>query len=67
VQPSDRTFSSCPQATFFDFYINLEVWNAFSEQLRATLEVACGDAMRDMMAKGEAAQWSGMEQIQVPR
>lgn len=52
------------QATFFDLYVNLDVWNGLSDQHQATLEAACGDAMRDMMAKGEAAQWGAMQQMQ---
>lgn len=52
------------QATLFDLYVNLDVWNGLSEQHRATLEVACGDALRGMVAKGEAAQWPAMLRMQ---
>lgn len=52
------------QATLFDLYVNLGVWNALGEQHRAAIETACSDALRDMAAQGEAAQWSAMQQLQ---
>jgi TRAP-type mannitol/chloroaromatic compound transport system substrate-binding protein len=52
------------QATFFDLYINKAVWDQLPDQHQATIEVACGDVLREMIAKGEAAQWSAMQQMQ---
>jgi TRAP-type mannitol/chloroaromatic compound transport system substrate-binding protein len=52
------------QATLFDLYVNLEIWDGLSDQHQAALEMACGDALRDMAAHGEAAQWQAMQQLQ---
>lgn len=52
------------QATFFDLYINLEVWDGLSGAHQAAIEFACGDALREMLAQGEAAQWEAMQQMQ---
>lgn len=52
------------QATLFDLYVNLSTWNALGEQRRAILEIACGDAMREMIADGEALQWRAMREMQ---
>lgn len=52
------------QATFFDLYINLKVWNSLSDRHKAIIELACGDTMRDTIADGEAAQWKAMKEIQ---
>lgn len=52
------------QATFFDLYINLEVWNGLTETHQAAIELACGDTVREMLAQGEAAQWEAMQQMQ---
>jgi TRAP-type mannitol/chloroaromatic compound transport system substrate-binding protein len=52
------------QATLFDLYINKAVWDALSQQHQAILEVSCGDMMREMIATGEAAQWTAMKQLQ---
>jgi TRAP-type mannitol/chloroaromatic compound transport system substrate-binding protein len=52
------------QATLFDLYINLDVWNALPDHHQATIEVACGDTLREMVAQGEAAQWQAMQQLQ---
>lgn len=51
------------QATLFDLYINLDVWNGLSDQHQAAIEMACSDALRDMAAQGEAAQWKAMQQL----
>jgi TRAP-type mannitol/chloroaromatic compound transport system substrate-binding protein len=52
------------QATLFDLYINLDVWKGLTDQHQAAIEMACGDALRDMVAQGEAAQWQAMQQLQ---
>lgn len=52
------------QATLFDLYVNNAVWDRLPERHRVALEVACGDAMRDMQAKGEAGQWAAMQRLQ---
>lgn len=52
------------QATLFDLYVSEPVWQALPERHRAVIEVACGDVMREMIARGEAAQWSAMQQLQ---
>lgn len=52
------------QATFFDLYINKEVWDGLPDYQQAAIEVSCGDAMRQMIAQGEAAQWRAMQALQ---
>ena len=52
------------QATLFDLYVNKAVWDRLPERDQAIIEIACGDAMRDMIADGEAAQWKAMKEMQ---
>lgn len=52
------------QATLFDLYISLPVWEGLSDSQQTIVETACGDVIRDMMAKGEALQWEAMQQMQ---
>jgi TRAP-type mannitol/chloroaromatic compound transport system substrate-binding protein len=52
------------QATLFDLYVNKRVWDGLPEAYRAIIEVACGDAMREMIADGEALQWKAMKEMQ---
>ena len=52
------------QATLFDLYINKAVWDGLPERHRAIIEISCGDAMREMIADGEAAQWKAMKEMQ---
>lgn len=52
------------QATFFDLDINLAVWNALDDRYKATIELACGDIIREMIAKGEAAQGKALKELQ---
>lgn len=52
------------QATLFDLYINKAVWDGLPERHRAIIEIACGDAMREMIADGEALQWKAMKEMQ---
>jgi TRAP-type mannitol/chloroaromatic compound transport system substrate-binding protein len=52
------------QATLFDLYINKKVWDGLPERHKAIIEIACGDAMREMIADGEAKQWKAMKEMQ---
>lgn len=52
------------QATLFDLYVNKSVWDGLPAQHQATIETACGDMMRDMIATGEAVQWQAMKELQ---
>ncbi len=52
------------QATLFDLYINLAVWESLAESQRAIIEQACGDVMLGMVAEGEAAQSQALKEMQ---
>ena len=52
------------QATLFDLYFNTAAWDRLSDRHKAIIEIACGDAMREMIAAGEAAQWKAMKEMQ---
>ncbi|CAH2602395.1 TRAP transporter substrate-binding protein [Rhodovastum atsumiense] len=52
------------QATFFDLYVNKSLWERLPLRHQALLETACGEAMRDSIAAGEAAQWQAMKEMQ---
>lgn len=52
------------QSTLFDLDINLAVWNALDDRYKAVIELACGDIMREMIAKGEAAQGKAIREMQ---
>lgn len=52
------------QATFFDLDINLKVWDGLDDRYKAVIELACGDIVREMIAKGEAAQGKAIKEIQ---
>ena len=52
------------QATLFDLYINKTVWERLPGNHKAIIEIACGDAMREMIADGEALQWKAMKEMQ---
>ncbi|HWM48308.1 MAG TPA: TRAP transporter substrate-binding protein [Xanthobacteraceae bacterium] len=52
------------QATFFDLDINLDIWNALSERDQAVIELACGDIIREEIAKSEAAQGKAIKDLQ---
>jgi TRAP-type mannitol/chloroaromatic compound transport system substrate-binding protein len=51
------------QATFLEFYINRKKWDALSDQHKASIESACGDLTRDVIAEGEATQWRAMTEM----
>lgn len=52
------------QATLFDLYINKKIWDDLPVRHKALIEIACGDAMRQMIADGEAIQWKAMKEMQ---
>jgi TRAP-type mannitol/chloroaromatic compound transport system substrate-binding protein len=52
------------QATLFDLYLNKATWQRLSPRHKAIIEIACGDAMREMIADGEAVQWKAMKELQ---
>jgi TRAP-type mannitol/chloroaromatic compound transport system substrate-binding protein len=52
------------QATFFDLYINYPLWNSLADRHKALIETACGETMRDTIARGEAMQWKAMKEMQ---
>jgi TRAP-type mannitol/chloroaromatic compound transport system substrate-binding protein len=52
------------QATFFDLYVNRGRWNALSDRHQAIIELACGDMIRETIARGEAMQWKAMNELQ---
>jgi TRAP-type mannitol/chloroaromatic compound transport system substrate-binding protein len=52
------------QATLFDLYINLAVWEKLPDHHKAVIELACGDAMREMISQGEALQWKALRDLQ---
>ena len=52
------------QATFFDLYVHLDQWNKLTDQHKAIIDVACGDMIRAMIARGEAAQWEVLKSLQ---
>ena len=52
------------QSTLFDLDINLEIWNGLDDRYKATIELACGDIIREMIAEGEAAQGQAIKEIQ---
>ncbi len=50
-------------ASFNALFINMEVWNKLSSQHKRILEVACGDSVRDGLARGDAAQAPAMQRM----
>lgn len=50
-------------ASFNDLFINMDVWNKLSAQHKRILEVACGDSVRDGLARGDAAQAPAMRRM----
>ena len=51
------------QATFLELYVNKKKFDGLSDQHRATLEAACGELTRDVIAEGEATQWKAMSEM----
>ena len=52
------------QATFFDLYVNKARWEQLADRHKAVIELACGDMIREAIARGEAAQWKAMNEMQ---
>jgi len=52
------------QATLFDLYVNKDVWDKIPEHHQAAIEIGCGDSMRAMISRGEAAQWGAIQDLQ---
>jgi TRAP-type mannitol/chloroaromatic compound transport system substrate-binding protein len=50
--------------SLYQLYVNKKVWDGLPERQKATIETACGDTMREMIAAGEAAQWPALKTIQ---
>jgi len=50
-------------ASFNHLFINLDVWKKLSPQHQRILEVACGDMVRDGLARGDAAQGPAMRRM----
>lgn len=51
------------QATIGELLVNLEKWQALSEQHKAILEVACGDSLSWSFIRSEALQFEAMAEL----
>ncbi|MGH8677767.1 MAG: TRAP transporter substrate-binding protein, partial [Burkholderiales bacterium] len=51
------------QASILDFFINQKKWDELSDQHKAIIELACSDMLRQIMAEGEATQWTAMKEM----
>jgi TRAP-type mannitol/chloroaromatic compound transport system substrate-binding protein len=47
-------------SSILGLFINLDLWNGLSDQHQVILEVACGDMIRHVLARGEATQSPAM-------
>lgn len=52
------------QATLFDLYVNRSVWERMEDRHQAIVELACGDMIRESIARGEAGQWKAMREME---
>ncbi len=50
-------------ATMIDLHFAVSAWNGHSPSHQATLEIACGDLMREMTSVGIALQFSAMQEM----
>jgi TRAP-type mannitol/chloroaromatic compound transport system substrate-binding protein len=50
-------------ASVGDLFINKDVWNGLSPQHRKIIELACGDMVRDTLARGDASQAPAMKRM----
>ena len=50
-------------ASFNALFVNMDVWNKLSNQHKRILEVACGDMVRDGLARGDASQSPAMQRM----
>lgn len=51
------------QSTWVDIMVNLEQWNALSDQQRLQIETVCGDLVREAIAEGEYLQVPAIEYL----
>jgi TRAP-type mannitol/chloroaromatic compound transport system substrate-binding protein len=51
-------------ATLYDIVINLDRWNALSDQHKAMLEMVCGDNVRQAIAEGESMQPDVLKELE---
>jgi len=51
-------------SSLVDLFVNLDVWNGLSDQHKALLEMACGESVRDSLARGEALQAPALRRMQ---
>jgi TRAP-type mannitol/chloroaromatic compound transport system substrate-binding protein len=51
------------QASIVDLFISKPKWDALSDQQKATIELACGDMVRDMAAYSEAVQFKAIAEM----
>jgi TRAP-type mannitol/chloroaromatic compound transport system substrate-binding protein len=51
-------------ATIYDIIINLDRWNALSDQHKAMLEMVCGDNVRQAIAEGESMQPDVLKELE---
>jgi TRAP-type mannitol/chloroaromatic compound transport system substrate-binding protein len=51
------------QATFFDLYVNLDIWETLPDRYRSIIELACSRVELDMIAEGEAMQGEAIEAL----
>jgi TRAP-type mannitol/chloroaromatic compound transport system substrate-binding protein len=47
-------------SSILGLFVNLDLWNGLSDQHRVVLEVACGDMVRQILARGESMQSPAM-------
>ena len=50
-------------ASLGDLFINMDVWNGLSAQHKKIIELACGDMIRETLARGEASQAPAMRRM----
>lgn len=53
------------QSTFFELMINLDKWNALSNQQKIQINTTCGDNMRFGIAEGEALQAEAINHLKI--
>ena len=52
------------QATFLELYINRKKWDSLADAQKAIVELSCGDLIREIIAEGEATQFTAMREMQ---
>ena len=50
-------------ASILALMINLDIWNNMVDSHKSIIELACGDMFRQILAQGEATQWSAMKKM----